>query len=485
MTVTRGLEWWRDVPGGTEWLDALPAIVETCAERWSLLVGPAFDGQNVSHVRAAELPDGTPAVLKINFPSRSRSTRQPRSGCGTAAGRDAARRRRARAGALARTLPPRDAALGDRGRRGGNAPRGRRAAPDLASAARGAPLPKPARGGGFVGRKLPEDWEALGGPIERRLTRRSGRGVLGARLGRRRRGRSPPGLPRRKRASRRARAVARDRPEAARRRARIRRGVPPPRPALAARTRRRRRPDPSPPRPADRRARCRPRANAALGDRARTGLGLQRQQGRGRHGRRARGCWWQLPSPRDYDHALRGRRELSSSGRSSSPRRPRHDAPEPDRGRGRRRARRGRRRGRDTRRRARPHAELRRARRGGRPCPRRNPLRHARAVCAPGMDAAVRRRRARSGDRASRHRASRPEPEDRRRRRRDVCARPGSRSSSRTRLACAPQQIEAWRTWTTHARPFVTYKVAVTLDGRVTVPGARWVSAKKLTPPRA
>ena len=41
------------------------------------------------------------------------------------------------------------------------------------------------------------------------------------------------------------------------------------------------------------------------------------------------------------------------------------------------------------------------------------------------------------------------------------------------------QQIEDWRTWVTLGRPFVTYKVAVTLDGRTTVPGARWVSGEE------
>jgi diaminohydroxyphosphoribosylaminopyrimidine deaminase/5-amino-6-(5-phosphoribosylamino)uracil reductase len=41
------------------------------------------------------------------------------------------------------------------------------------------------------------------------------------------------------------------------------------------------------------------------------------------------------------------------------------------------------------------------------------------------------------------------------------------------------QQLEAWRTWVTLGRPFVTYKVAVTLDGRVTVPGSRWVSGEE------
>jgi diaminohydroxyphosphoribosylaminopyrimidine deaminase/5-amino-6-(5-phosphoribosylamino)uracil reductase len=38
---------------------------------------------------------------------------------------------------------------------------------------------------------------------------------------------------------------------------------------------------------------------------------------------------------------------------------------------------------------------------------------------------------------------------------------------------------EAWRTWVTRGRPFVTYKAGVTLDGRVTVPGSRWVTGEE------
>ncbi len=43
----------------------------------------------------------------------------------------------------------------------------------------------------------------------------------------------------------------------------------------------------------------------------------------------------------------------------------------------------------------------------------------------------------------------------------------------------ARRQNEAWRTWVAHGRPFVTLKVAVTLDGRVTVPGEKWVTGEE------
>jgi diaminohydroxyphosphoribosylaminopyrimidine deaminase/5-amino-6-(5-phosphoribosylamino)uracil reductase len=42
----------------------------------------------------------------------------------------------------------------------------------------------------------------------------------------------------------------------------------------------------------------------------------------------------------------------------------------------------------------------------------------------------------------------------------------------------ARKQNEAWLTWAREARPFVTYKAAVTLDGRVTLPGERWVTGE-------
>ena len=40
-------------------------------------------------------------------------------------------------------------------------------------------------------------------------------------------------------------------------------------------------------------------------------------------------------------------------------------------------------------------------------------------------------------------------------------------------------QNQAWRVWVTRGRPFVTYKVAASLDGRVVVPGRRWVSGEE------
>jgi diaminohydroxyphosphoribosylaminopyrimidine deaminase/5-amino-6-(5-phosphoribosylamino)uracil reductase len=43
----------------------------------------------------------------------------------------------------------------------------------------------------------------------------------------------------------------------------------------------------------------------------------------------------------------------------------------------------------------------------------------------------------------------------------------------------ARRQNEAWRTWKALGRPFVTYKAAVTLDGRVSVPGRRWISGEE------
>jgi diaminohydroxyphosphoribosylaminopyrimidine deaminase / 5-amino-6-(5-phosphoribosylamino)uracil reductase len=43
----------------------------------------------------------------------------------------------------------------------------------------------------------------------------------------------------------------------------------------------------------------------------------------------------------------------------------------------------------------------------------------------------------------------------------------------------ARAQNEAWLTWARFGRPFVTYKAAVTLDRRMTLPGERWISGEE------
>jgi diaminohydroxyphosphoribosylaminopyrimidine deaminase / 5-amino-6-(5-phosphoribosylamino)uracil reductase len=43
----------------------------------------------------------------------------------------------------------------------------------------------------------------------------------------------------------------------------------------------------------------------------------------------------------------------------------------------------------------------------------------------------------------------------------------------------ARRQNEAWRTWAALGRPFVTLKIAATLDGRVAVPGSRWITGEE------
>jgi streptomycin 6-kinase len=63
-----GLSWWRSEPGGAAWLGELPRLVAGCADDWGLTVAAPFEPASISWVAPAELPDGTPAVLKVNFP---------------------------------------------------------------------------------------------------------------------------------------------------------------------------------------------------------------------------------------------------------------------------------------------------------------------------------------------------------------------------------------------------------------------------------
>lgn len=76
IDVPASLQWWREEPGGGAWLDRLPRLVAECAEEWSLEIGAPFRGGNVALVLAASLPEGRPAVLKVNFPEPE-SEREP------------------------------------------------------------------------------------------------------------------------------------------------------------------------------------------------------------------------------------------------------------------------------------------------------------------------------------------------------------------------------------------------------------------------
>jgi len=68
MQIPSGLDWWRNEPGGSEWLARLPRLVRECAELWSLDVGEPLEPGHISLVLPATTADGTDVVLKLNFP---------------------------------------------------------------------------------------------------------------------------------------------------------------------------------------------------------------------------------------------------------------------------------------------------------------------------------------------------------------------------------------------------------------------------------
>jgi streptomycin 6-kinase len=64
------LAWLRGSEQGRTWLAALPQLVADCAEAWQVTLGEVLPGAFVSLPVAATLPDGTEAVLKVQFPHR-------------------------------------------------------------------------------------------------------------------------------------------------------------------------------------------------------------------------------------------------------------------------------------------------------------------------------------------------------------------------------------------------------------------------------
>ena len=50
------------------WLESIATLLSTAADRWSLEIGELFAGSNVSFVVRVTRRDGSPAVLKLNYP---------------------------------------------------------------------------------------------------------------------------------------------------------------------------------------------------------------------------------------------------------------------------------------------------------------------------------------------------------------------------------------------------------------------------------
>jgi streptomycin 6-kinase len=55
---------------GAAWLNGFPALLDACAQRWSLTVGAPFAGLSYNYVAPAVRADGTPVVLKLGVPHR-------------------------------------------------------------------------------------------------------------------------------------------------------------------------------------------------------------------------------------------------------------------------------------------------------------------------------------------------------------------------------------------------------------------------------
>lgn len=59
------------------WIDAFPRTLEAVRERWALTLGEPYEYIGYAYVVRAELPDGTPAVLKLAPPEADFETQLP------------------------------------------------------------------------------------------------------------------------------------------------------------------------------------------------------------------------------------------------------------------------------------------------------------------------------------------------------------------------------------------------------------------------
>jgi streptomycin 6-kinase len=70
MPIPEALEWLRSSEAGRAWLERLPGLIGDGADRWSLQLGEPFPYAYASIAIPAVGPDGSEAVLKIQFPDR-------------------------------------------------------------------------------------------------------------------------------------------------------------------------------------------------------------------------------------------------------------------------------------------------------------------------------------------------------------------------------------------------------------------------------
>ncbi len=68
LQLPEGLDWWHREPGGAAWLERLPSLVAACASEWQLSLGDPFPDGHIALVMPGRRADGTPVVLKVNFP---------------------------------------------------------------------------------------------------------------------------------------------------------------------------------------------------------------------------------------------------------------------------------------------------------------------------------------------------------------------------------------------------------------------------------
>lgn len=65
--VPESLQWLESEPGGSEWLERLPALIADSTRTWGLALGEPFPA-NMSFVAPAMTSSGAEVVLKVNYP---------------------------------------------------------------------------------------------------------------------------------------------------------------------------------------------------------------------------------------------------------------------------------------------------------------------------------------------------------------------------------------------------------------------------------